>query len=91
MPKITRHGGPSHAPTPQPEPLPPAADVEREHPGTGVPGQAVEVPADGVKREAKLEGSWPGSSTATSSAKPPSSAAPSKPSARRRARTTENH
>lgn len=34
MPKITRHGG--------------ASSAEREHPGTGVPMEGVEVPADGT-------------------------------------------
>ncbi|MGW0587454.1 hypothetical protein [Streptosporangium sp. NPDC002607] len=44
MPKITRHGGPTNA-------------AEREHPGTGVPTEPVEAPADGTEHELTGDGS----------------------------------
>lgn len=48
MPKITRVGGPSNA------------DAEREHPGTGVPTEPVEMPADGTEYKYELAGSVSG-------------------------------
>lgn len=95
MPKITVHGGPSDR----------HAAVElREAPGTGVPMEAVEVPADGSWSQpitgdgsgralppVENEGGEDvsaGTSTETSSEKQPTKPEPSAPAAPKPARTT---
>lgn len=98
MPKITRHGGPSIAGEhgPELEALPPAAHVEREHPGTGRRGTAVEATPDGSEHQLDAAGnnkggaSSPGSSSSTSSAKPKTSDGPKKAPRPSPAPTTES-
>lgn len=98
MPKITRHGGPSIAgePGPELETLPPAAAVEREHPGTGRHGDPVKATPDGTEHQLDADGddkggtASPGSSSSASSPKPKTSGAPKKAARPSPAPTTEN-